>query len=109
MDYNPEKFEEPKVGNVEDTTIVSVRAGKAADILPAKMRENSQYPIDPEGAVLEVKTANDVVAYFTLPKDNVVKPRANLAMFKKKYGSYPQEGMSVKTQMDANGFESLLY
>ena len=100
---------EQQVGKPVETEITEVAKGRSGDLIPASVREASKYPIDENGIVVVVRTANGAVEYFNIPADGVLKPKHKLSVYKKTYGKFPEEKDKVYTKIDTNGFYTLSY
>lgn len=99
---------EAKAGDITPTEVVSVERGKARDLMPDELLENSRYPVDLDSDIVKVVCANGAVDYFNVPKDGILKTKNKLARYKRTYGVLPARGAKVNTMIDENGFNRLL-
>ena len=100
---------EIKSGEVEKTKISKVTRAKTKDIMPKEMIEKSKYPVALDQEMIKIETENGAVEYMNIPVDKKISLRTRLALFKKKYGTYPAAGQEVYTQIDEKGFPRILY
>ena len=111
MDFS--KYEEAKVGAVSKTTISAISEGKGKDFRTEGYWENTnltkqQIGDAKEQPAIEIKTENGASMVMNMPKGKVIHPKSTLAKFKKTYGAYPSEGLSVDTKLDENGFNRIV-
>lgn len=114
MAYDPNKLTEMKTGTREKTRIISIEEGKQGELRPDTYWENIKNMSKEElremknKSCIKIRTENNATLIMNLPNEKGVHPRSSLALFKKKYGSYPKVGMEVETEIDENGFNRIV-
>ena len=104
------KLEDIKIGSKEETSVVKVQLGTQGLFRPngywEKVKDVSASQIDAmkKQVAVEVLCANGATMVLSLPANNKVHPKSNLALWRKTYGGNPAVGQKVVTKVDENGF-----
>ena len=113
MSVDFSQYQETKIGEKERTAVISVVEGIQSDFRTEKYWDaTSLTKQEIEDAkkqkAIEVRTANGASMVLNLPAANKINPKSKLAQFKKTYGKYPEEGMTIETKVDENGFNKVV-
>lgn len=107
------QFKETKVGEKTKTSVIEIHEGIEEDFRSPNFWEKIDATKDEierlkKTAAIEILTANGARMVIRLPADDKIRPNSNIALWKKTYGDYPEEGQDVYTKTDENGFERVV-
>jgi hypothetical protein len=97
------------VGKVEDSAIERIQEGTSEEFRNSKYWESAEgskaeIAAQKKAPAIEITTANGARLVMNLPQKEEMHPKMTLAIFKRRYGSFPKKSLKVSTQIDANGF-----
>jgi hypothetical protein len=114
MVYNPEKFEDVKIGLKSETVVESVVEGTQESFRPEEyweaVKDATPEEIKKMRQTLAIKiiAENGASIVLNLPTSNLISPKSKLFSWKKTYGDYPKKGQKITTKVDNNGFNAIV-
>ena len=116
--YQPDKFEDVKIGEKTETEVLEITEGKQEDFrteeywttILAKDNAPSKEEVETmrKKTAIQITTVNGATLVINLPANNIVNPKSNFALWKNTYNKYPAEGQKVTTKTDDNGFQRIV-